>query len=67
MIPSDKHSPFSKQISHTVLIIFQILGLKGNPLPPEIIALHSEPNGTRKLVDYLLNNLDGKSSLYSRL
>uniref|UniRef100_T1IXS6 poly(A)-specific ribonuclease n=1 Tax=Strigamia maritima TaxID=126957 RepID=T1IXS6_STRMM len=33
------------------------LGLKGNPLSQEIVNLYSEPNGTLKLLSYLLDNL----------
>ncbi|XP_037525295.1 CCR4-NOT transcription complex subunit 6-like isoform X3 [Rhipicephalus sanguineus] len=33
------------------------LGLKGNPLAPELLSVYSEPNGTSKLLAYLLENL----------
>lgn len=37
-----------------------ILGLVGNPLPKDIMAIYSEPNGTQKLLTYMLDNLSGK-------
>lgn len=37
-----------------------ILVLVGNPLTKEIMALYSEPNGTQKLLTYMLDNLHGK-------
>lgn len=39
------------------LFRLQVLGLKGNPLAPEILSVYSEPNGTSKLLAYLLDNL----------
>ncbi|XP_075553757.1 CCR4-NOT transcription complex subunit 6-like twin isoform X3 [Dermacentor variabilis] len=33
------------------------LGLKGNPLAPELLNMYNEPNGTPKLLAYLLENL----------
>ncbi|KAG0412124.1 hypothetical protein HPB47_010763 [Ixodes persulcatus] len=41
------------------LFRLQVLGLKGNPLAPEILNVYSEPNGTSKLLAYLLDNLVG--------
>ena len=38
----------------------QSLGLKGNPLAAEIIQLYLEPNGTRKLLEYMLDNQNSK-------
>lgn len=43
------------------LFRLHVLGLKGNPLAPEILNVYSEPNGTSKLLAYLLDNLVGKS------
>ncbi|MBN3320127.1 CNO6L protein, partial [Atractosteus spatula] len=39
--------------------LFQLktLGLKGNPLSQDILNLYQEPNGTRKLLNYMLDNL----------
>lgn len=37
-----------------------ILVLVGNPLTKEIMALYSEPNGTQKLLTYMLDNLHGE-------
>ena len=36
-----------------------ILGLKGNPLGPDILQLYAEPNGTKKLLEHMLDNLHG--------
>ncbi|XP_037559257.1 CCR4-NOT transcription complex subunit 6-like isoform X11 [Dermacentor silvarum] len=33
------------------------LGLEGNPLAPELVNMYNEPNGTSKLLAYLLENL----------
>ena len=38
-----------------------IVGLKGNPLTQELLVTYNEPNGTQKLLSYLLDNLAGKS------
>uniref|UniRef100_UPI00358E9A2B CCR4-NOT transcription complex subunit 6-like-B isoform X2 n=1 Tax=Myxine glutinosa TaxID=7769 RepID=UPI00358E9A2B len=39
--------------------LFQLhkLGLKGNPLPQEILGLYHEHDGTRKLLTFMLDNL----------
>ncbi|XP_049634230.1 CCR4-NOT transcription complex subunit 6 isoform X2 [Suncus etruscus] len=39
------------------LIQLQTLGLKGNPLTQDILTLYLEPDGTRRLLNYLLDNL----------
>lgn len=39
------------------LFQLQTLGLKGNPLSQDILDLHQEPDGTRKLLNYMLDNL----------
>ncbi|XP_056626034.1 CCR4-NOT transcription complex, subunit 6b [Triplophysa dalaica] len=41
------------------LFQLQTLGLKGNPLSQEIMSLYHEPDGTRRLLNYLLDNLSG--------
>ena len=43
------------------LFKLQILGLKGNPLSSDIMQLHSEVNGTDKILSYLLDNLQSES------
>lgn len=35
--------------------------MKGNPLTQELLVTYNEPNGTQKLLSYLLDNLAGKS------
>ncbi|RXN07261.1 CCR4-NOT transcription complex subunit 6-like protein [Labeo rohita] len=48
------------------LFQLQTLGLKGNPLAQEILNLYQEPDGTRRLLNYLLDNLAGtKRALFS--
>ncbi|XP_077378871.1 CCR4-NOT transcription complex subunit 6-like [Festucalex cinctus] len=39
------------------LFQLQSLGLKGNPLSQDILNLYQEPDGTRKLLNYMLDNL----------
>ncbi|NXL94316.1 CNOT6 protein, partial [Alectura lathami] len=41
------------------LFQLQTLGLKGNPLTQDILNLYQEPDGTRRLLNYLLDNLAG--------
>ncbi|CDQ85394.1 unnamed protein product [Oncorhynchus mykiss] len=41
------------------LFQLQTLGLKGNPLAQEVMSLYQEHDGTRKLLNYLLDNLAG--------
>ncbi|XP_048086556.1 CCR4-NOT transcription complex subunit 6 [Alosa alosa] len=41
------------------LFQLQTLGLKGNPLTQVIMKLYQEPDGTRRLLNYLLDNLAG--------
>ncbi|KAK3523570.1 hypothetical protein QTP70_002480 [Hemibagrus guttatus] len=41
------------------LFQLQTLGLKGNPLAQDIMNLYLEPDGTRRLLNYLLDNLAG--------
>ena len=42
--------------------LFQLstLGLKGNPLPKDILSLNAEQNGTAKLLAFMLDNLAGE-------
>lgn len=42
------------------LFLLQVLGLHGNPLSKEVMALYGEPSGTNKLLCYMLDNLQGK-------
>uniref|UniRef100_A0A6Q2Z904 poly(A)-specific ribonuclease n=1 Tax=Esox lucius TaxID=8010 RepID=A0A6Q2Z904_ESOLU len=41
------------------LFQLQTLGLKGNPLSQDILNLYQETDGTRKLLNYMLDNLAG--------
>ena len=36
------------------------MGLMGNPLTMEVQSIYAEPNGTAKLLTYMLNSLAGK-------
>ncbi|KAI5712131.1 hypothetical protein M8J75_006131 [Diaphorina citri] len=47
------------------LFQIQILGLHGNPLSKDYMKIYNEPNGTQKLLSYLLDSLQGK--FYSTL
>jgi len=38
-----------------------ILGLMGNPLQKEFMNIYNEPNGTQKLLTYMLDNLSCES------
>lgn len=44
------------------LFQLQVLGLQGNPLSKDVMALYGngEPAGTNKLLTYMLDNLQGK-------
>jgi CCR4-NOT transcription complex subunit 6 len=42
------------------LFLLQTLGLSGNPLSPELINMVKEPNGTSRLLTFMLDNLQGK-------
>lgn len=50
---------FLRALPHEIGKLFhlQVLGLHGNPLQKEIISIYNEPNGTQKLLTYLLDNL----------
>jgi hypothetical protein len=37
-----------------------LLGLHGNPLGKDILAIYNEPNGNSKLLTFLLDNLTGE-------
>ena len=39
------------------LFQLQVLGISGNPIQAEILSMVSEPNGTARLVSFLLDNL----------
>ncbi|CAI9744046.1 Hypothetical predicted protein [Octopus vulgaris] len=39
------------------LFQLQTLGLQGNPLSPDILNRYNEPNGTQKLLSYMLDHL----------
>lgn len=41
------------------LFQLQVLGLHGNPLSKEMMALYGEPQGTHKLLSFMLDNLQG--------
>ena len=43
-----------------------ILGLKGNPLGPDILQMYAEPNGTKKLLEFMLDNLHGRTPISRR-
>ncbi|XP_069508747.1 CCR4-NOT transcription complex subunit 6 isoform X1 [Ambystoma mexicanum] len=45
------------------LFQLQTLGLKGNPLAQELLGLYQEPDGTRRLLNYLLDNLSGTAKI----
>jgi len=42
-----------------------ILGLMGNPLQKEFMNIYNEPNGTQKLLTYMLDNLSCESPYIS--
>lgn len=45
------------------LFHLHILGLHGNPLGKDVLSIYNEPNGTHKLLTYMLDNLTGESSI----
>lgn len=55
---------YLRQLPYELGKLFQlmILGLKGNPLTPEIFQLYNEHNGTRKLLEFMLDNLHVNAS-----
>lgn len=55
-----------RSLPHEIGRLFQlqVLGLNGNPLCQELVKLHSEPNGTHRLLMYLLDSLQGKILYY---
>uniref|UniRef100_A0ABD2WSX8 Disease resistance R13L4/SHOC-2-like LRR domain-containing protein n=1 Tax=Trichogramma kaykai TaxID=54128 RepID=A0ABD2WSX8_9HYME len=46
------------------LFQLQILGLHGNPLSKDVMAIYGEPQGTHKLLSYMLDNLSGEWHRY---
>lgn len=42
------------------LFHLHVLGLHGNPLGKEVLSIYNEPNGTNKLLTYMLDNLTGE-------
>ena len=42
------------------LFHLHILGLHGNPLGKDVMSIYNEPNGTQKLLTYMLDNLTGE-------
>lgn len=42
------------------LFQLQLLGLHGNPLSKEIMTIYQEPQGTHKLLSFMLDNLQGR-------
>lgn len=49
------------------LFHIHILGLHGNPLQKDLQSIYNEPNGTQKLLTYLLDNLSCKCSDHIQL
>lgn len=49
------------------LFHLHILGLHGNPLGKDVMSIYNEPNGTHKLLTYMLDNLTGMSYLIATL
>uniref|UniRef100_A0A182W382 Uncharacterized protein n=1 Tax=Anopheles minimus TaxID=112268 RepID=A0A182W382_9DIPT len=42
------------------LFNLHVLGLHGNPLGKDVLSIYNEPNGTSKLLMYMLDNLSGR-------
>jgi len=42
-----------------------VLGLMGNSLGKDIMTIYSEPNGTQKLLTFMLDNLQGMFIYFS--
>lgn len=42
-----------------IKFVYSFSPLTGNPLAQEILSLYQEPDGTRRLLNYLLDNLAG--------
>lgn len=49
------------------LFNLMVLGLQGNPLNKDIMTLYSEPNGTQKLLTYMLDNLQGRIYYFNNI
>ena len=43
------------------LFQLQNLGIIGNPLPADILNVYHEPNGLKKLLEFMLDHLNGKN------
>ena len=43
------------------LFQLQNFGILGNPLPNDILSLYHEPNGLKKLLEFMLDHLNGKT------
>ncbi|TMW44780.1 hypothetical protein DOY81_010141 [Sarcophaga bullata] len=48
------------------LFHLHVLGLGGNPLQKEFLQIYNEPNGTQKLLTYMLDNLSTVQNLQER-
>lgn len=46
------------------LFHLHVLGLMGNPLQKEFLSIYNEPNGTQKLLTYMLDNLSSKYKIF---
>ncbi|KAL7295288.1 hypothetical protein TKK_0011423 [Trichogramma kaykai] len=49
------------------LFQLQILGLHGNPLSKDVMAIYGEPQGTHKLLSYMLDNLSASVAMTTGL
>lgn len=47
------------------LFNLMVLGLMGNSLGKDIMTIYSEPNGTQKLLTFMLDNLQGMFIYFS--
>ncbi len=56
-----KHEEFFLSKAWNPFFYFQFLGLKGNPITPDLMALYTEVNGTRKLLEFMLDSLHGRT------
>ena len=46
------------------LFQLQNFGILGNPLPNDILSLYHEPNGLKKLLEFMLDHLNGKTVIF---
>lgn len=49
------------------LFHLHVLGLHGNPLGKDVMSIYNEPNGTNKLLTYMLDNLSGECAGTARI